>query len=154
MDFFLMNVFFALKGSKLFIIIIYLLNSRFGWILTGRTNQYDCDSMHTSMLIPTHGNTINNSSVFSSVDSVVLMKPYQEEFWKLETLGISKPVKSYDSENQRALVKFKETLLFENGRYTVKWTWKEEVLDINDNRGLAIGRLRSLVSRMQKNSLA
>ena len=68
---------------------LYLLNSRFGWILTGRTNQYDCDSMHTSMLILTHGNTINNSSVFSSVDSVVPMKPDLEEFWKLETLGIS-----------------------------------------------------------------
>ena len=40
--------------------------------------------------------------------------------------------------------------LFENGRYTVKWPWKEEVPDINENRGLAIGRLRSLVSRMQK----
>ena len=102
------------------------------------------------MLILTHGNTINNSSVFSSVDSVVPMKPDLEEFWKLETLGISKPVNSYDSEDQRALERFKETLLFENGRYTVKWPWKEEVPDINENRGLAIGRLRSLVSRMQK----
>ena len=106
--------------------------------------------MHTSMLILTHGNTINNSSVFSSVDSVVPMKLDLEDFWKLKTLGISKPVKSYDSEDQRALERFKETLLFENGRYTVKWPWKEEVSDINENRGLAIGRLRSLVSRMQK----
>ena len=81
---------------------LYLLNSRFGWILTGHTNQYDCDSMHTSMLILTHGNTINNSSVFCSVDSVVPMKPDLEEFWKLETLGISTPVKSCDSEDQRA----------------------------------------------------
>ena len=71
------------------------------------------------------------------------MKPDLEEFWKLETLGISKPVKSYDSEDQRALEKFKETLLFENGRYTVKWPWKEGVPDINENKGLAIGRLRS-----------
>ena len=130
---------------------LYLLNSRFGWIQTGHTNKYDCDSVHTSMLILTHGNTINNSSVFSSVDSVVPMKLDLEEFWKLETLGISKPVKSYDSEDQRALEKFKETLLFfENGRYSVKWPWKEEVPDINENRGLAIGRLRSLVSKMQK----
>ena len=28
--------------------------------------------------------------------------------------------------------------------------WNEEVSDINENRGLAIGSLRSLVSRMQK----
>ena len=62
--------------------------------------------MHTSMLSFTHGNTINNSSVFSSVDSVVPVKPDLEEFWKLETLGISEPVKSYESEDQRALERF------------------------------------------------
>ena len=92
------------------------------------------------MPILTHGNTINNASVFSSVDSAVQMKQYLEEFWKLETLGISKPVKSYDSEDRRAFEKIKETLLFENGRYTVKWSWKEEVPGINENRELAIGR--------------
>ena len=32
----------------------------------------------------------------------------------------------------------------------MKWPWREEVPDINEKRGLAIGRLRSLVSRMQK----
>ena len=78
------------------------------------------------------------------------MKPDLEEFWKLETLGISKPVKSYDSDDPRAPEKFYETLLFENGRYSVKWQWQEEVPDMNENRGLAKGRLRSLVSRMQK----
>ena len=44
---------------------LYLLNSRFGWILSGgRKNQFDCDLMYTSMLILTHGNTINNSLVW------------------------------------------------------------------------------------------
>ena len=129
---------------------LYLLNSRFGWILTGRTNQYNCDSVESSMIILTHGNTINDSSVFSCVDSVVPVKPDLEDFWKLETLGISNPVSSCDSEDTRALEKFKETLQYENGRYAVEWPWKEEVPDIKENRGLAIGRLRSLVSRMQK----
>ena len=32
----------------------------------------------------------------------------------------------------------------------MKWPWKEEVPDINEKIGLAIGRLRSLVSRMLK----
>ena len=32
----------------------------------------------------------------------------------------------------------------------MKWPLKEEVPDIEENRGLAIGRLRSLISRMQK----
>ena len=54
---------------------LYLLLSRFGWILTGRTNQYICDNVESSMIILTHGNTINDSSVFSCVDSVVPVKP-------------------------------------------------------------------------------
>ena len=57
---------------------------------------------------------------------------------------------SCDSEDNRALEKFKETLQYENGRYAVKWPWKEEVPYIKEKRGLAIGHLRSLVSRMQK----
>ena len=62
---------------------LYLLNSKF----TGRTNQYDCDAAHTSMLILTHGNTIKNSCVFSSVDINVPMKLDLKDFWKLTTLG-------------------------------------------------------------------
>ena len=89
---------------------LYLLNFKFGWIMTCRTNKYGCDALNNSMLILTHGNTISNSSVFSSGDSVVQVKPDLEDFWKLKTPGISKPVSSCDSEDQRGLEKFNEIL--------------------------------------------
>ena len=89
-----------------------LLKSRFGWIMTGRTNEYDCDIMHTSMLILTHGNAINNSSV----DRVVPVKADLVDIWKLKSLGISKPVILKIRELWK---KFMEILLFEIGKYTV-----------------------------------
>ncbi|XP_053388494.1 uncharacterized protein LOC128551621 [Mercenaria mercenaria] len=38
---------------------LYLLSSKLGWILTGRTNDFDKDIHDASMLIMTHGNNIN-----------------------------------------------------------------------------------------------
>ena len=50
-----------------------------------------------------------------------------------------------------ALNKFKETLRYENGRYTVAWPWKDEKPDLHENRALALGRLKSLIRRMKDN---
>ena len=72
----------------------YCLNSRFEWILTGRTNQYDCNIMRTSMPILTHGNAINNSSVDSVVpaDVDVLYKPniFQSQSFLIKLTDILK----------------------------------------------------------------
>ena len=47
------------------------------------------------------------------------MKPNLEDFWKLESIGISdSPV---ESDNDVALKKFSETLKYDEGRYTVTW---------------------------------
>ena len=47
-----------------------------------------------------------------------------------------------------ALNKFKETIRYENGRYTVARPWKDEK---PENRALALGRLKSLIRRMKDN---
>ena len=44
---------------------------------------------------------------------------------------------------------FKETLKFEDGRYQVKWPWKDDNPDLPVNRELALGRLKSNVLRMK-----
>ena len=62
------------------------------------------------MLILTHGNTINNSSVFSNLNSGMPVKPDLEDFCKLATQGISKHVSVCDSEDQKAPEKLKEAL--------------------------------------------
>ena len=77
------------------------------------------------------------------------MKPNLEDFWKLESIGIDdSPV---ESDNDVALKKLSETLKYDEGRYIVTWPWKEEQPDLPDNRALALGRLKSLVSRMRNN---
>lgn len=68
---------------------------------------------------------------------------------KLDSIGINNsPVESY---NDVALERFNETLKYEQGRYTVKWPWKEESPDLPENRALALRRLKALVNRMKNN---
>jgi len=126
---------------------LYLLASKVGWIITGRNNEeHYKDNSESSLLILTYGNNITNSNVFTSVDSRVPTKPDLEDFWNVETIGI----KDHEqNDNERAKTLFQESLRFEEGRYQVKWPWKDENPELPVNRDLAMGRLRSTVSRIQ-----
>ena len=46
---------------------------------------------------------------------------------------------------------FKEALQYNNGRYNVAWPWKEGEVELPENHGLALGRLKSLVNRLESN---
>lgn len=84
--------------------------------------------------------------MLTSVDSSVPTKPDLEDFWNVETIGI----KDHEqNDNDRANTLFQESLRFEEGRYQVKWPWKDENPELPVNRDLAMGRLRSTVSRIQ-----
>ena len=85
--------------------------------------------------------------MFQSVDDAVPVKPDLEDFWNLETIGV---IDNQTTKNDE-LVKqhFKENLTFVDGRYQVTWPWKEENPELPVNRQLAVGRLRSNVSRMR-----
>ena len=72
-----------------------------------------------------------------------------EDFWKLETLGISESVSSNDDDT--ALQTFNDTVRFEDGRYQVTCTWKEESPSLPTNYELAMARFRSLVNRLLRN---
>ena len=98
------------------------------------------------MLIMTHGKGIDNETTFlTCLEKSLPMEPNLEDFWKLESLGINEfPV---ESDNDVALKKFGETLKYDERRNIVTWPWKEEQPVLPDNRALALGRLKSLVSR-------
>ena len=49
------------------------------------------------------------------------------------------------------LKQFNETLQYENGRYKDTWPWKEDVTDLPENHGLALGRFKSLINRLKSN---
>ena len=126
---------------------LYLLSSKLGWILTGGTSEPDTSDNESNMLILTYGTNITKTNVFQSVDHVAPVKPDLEDFWNLETIGVIDNQTTKDDE----IVKkhFKENLIFADGRYQVTWPWKEENPELPVNRQLAVGRLRSNVSRMR-----
>lgn len=95
------------------------------------------------MLILTYG----VPQVFVSVDSVIETKPDLEDFWKIESLGITDDQSHINDEI--AMMKFKDTLKHENGMYQRAWPWKEENPKLPENRELALLRLKSNVARMK-----
>ena len=126
---------------------LYLLGSKLGWILTGRTTESCSETSESSMLILTYGNNISRTAVYTSADATLPTKPDLEDFWNVEGIGITDSLTWSDDE--RALQQFNETLKFKDGRYYVTWPWKEENPDLPVNRELAVGRLRSVVSKLK-----
>ena len=130
---------------------LYLLGSKLGWILSGRTSERaEENTAESTMLTLMHGKVVNTETSFLTCqDKSLPKKPNLEDFWRLESIGINdSPV---DSDDDIALKTFNETLQYQNGRYMVTWPWKEERPDLPDNKALALGRLQSLVKKMKKN---
>ena len=119
-----------------------------GCILTGRTAETDYSPNETSMLILTYGTNITNSKIFTNVDTVYPRKPDLEDFWNVESIGVID--KKITSGDDKAKEIFRDTLKFENGRYQVTWPWKERYPDLPTNHALAMGRLRSFVSKIKR----
>ena len=67
---------------------LYLLASKLGWILTGRTNECESSADETNMLILTYGTNLTQTNVYQTLDSVTPTKPDLEDFWNIESIGI------------------------------------------------------------------
>ena len=66
-------------------------------------------------------NQINNNL---TMETALSSDPPIEDFWGLETIGITDNPKQSDDE--RAVQHFPETVKKENGRYNVSWPWREK----------------------------
>lgn len=126
---------------------LYLLSSKLGWILSGRSNEMDDNFSGVSMLIMTHGNTAPERNFCTQVDSVVPTKPDLHDFWNIASIGITDV--NTTSDEEKAMKYFKDTLPFKDQRYHVTWLWKEDCPELPVNRQLALGCLKSLVSRLK-----
>lgn len=126
---------------------LYFLSSKLGWILSGRTQDYQVHERVPNMLILTHSRNIAKTSVFQQPDSVVPVKPNLDDFWNMESIGIRSDLQNSDDES--ALQTFRESLKYENGRYHVAWPWKDEVSELPENKELAFGRLKSCLKKMK-----
>ena len=127
---------------------LYLLSSKLGWILTGRTEESTHESENqVSMFVMTYGKNIPGTHTFQSIDSSLPTKPELEDFWKVESIGV---LDKYDStEDKQAMAKFKETVQFKDGRYEVTWPWKDKEVELPSNKQLAYGRLKSCVKKLK-----
>ncbi|KAL7079287.1 hypothetical protein ACQ4LE_001128 [Meloidogyne hapla] len=71
-------------------------------------------------------------------------------FWSLETIGVKDDPTSKD--DQVAMDFFKQTIKRSpNGRYIVKWPWKENKENLPSNFSLAYRRFLGLMERLKKN---
>ena len=129
---------------------LYLLSSKLGWILSGRSPMADTTgkSEDLNMLILTYGSDPTNDTMFTDIDTVLPSKPNLEDFWNVEAIGITDPQANTDDEE--ATQRFKETLKRDGGRYQVTWPWKEDRSELLENRGLAKGMLNALVNKVQR----
>ena len=131
---------------------LYLLASKLGWLLEGRTPQYtDEKQEETSMIVLTYGtHTESQTKPYSNMDKSLPPRANLEDFWKLETIRINdSPVDPLDSEIYQY---FHDTLQYKDGRYYASWSWKNEYPPLPENRELAFGRLKSLVTKVKNNS--
>ncbi|XP_060552386.1 uncharacterized protein LOC132713726 [Ruditapes philippinarum] len=128
---------------------LYLLASKLGWLLTGRTDENsDETGSETNLLILTYGDCQTASKIFQSTDSSLPLKPELVDLWNTEAIGVVE--KKETSEDKEVMEGFKETLKFENGRYYVTWPWKEERKELLPvNKELSFGRLKSCVKRLR-----
>ncbi|XP_071150567.1 uncharacterized protein [Mytilus edulis] len=128
---------------------LYLLGSKLGWILTGRSQLSD-EERENKMTMTVNGLlSITECCLNSTIDTCQQIKPSIEDFWKLETIGIQDC--PYTSDDENTLSNFVTSLKMENGRYQVAWPWKEKLPELPENRELAYGRLKSLFQKMKNN---
>ncbi|MCG8044652.1 MAG: DUF1759 domain-containing protein [Candidatus Thiodiazotropha endolucinida] len=126
---------------------LYLLASKLGWILSGRTMDTNEDTCESSMLVITYGSNINKSNTFTSIDASLPPKTELEDFWNMESIGIvDKPT---NTDDVIAMEKFQDTLEYKDNRYQVTWPLKDDDPDLPTNKELALGRLNILVNRMK-----
>ena len=126
---------------------LYLLGSKPGWILTGRTNDDNPNICESSLLILTYGNNVSKTNVFTGVDKVLPTKPEIGrllECWRKRYHG-----QYYISRWRIGFTAVPRVFKIEDERYQVTWTWKEENPDLSVNKELAVGRLKSVVSKLR-----
>ena len=88
-----------------------------------------------------------STHMLTNIDPCLSTKPSLEQFWNLESIGITEsPLKSDDDQ---AIENFNKTVKFTNGRYSVTWPWKELNPMLPDNYYLAEGRLKSTLQRLK-----
>ena len=70
---------------------LYLIKSKFGWTRSGKIKTNDRIHQENTMFVMTHSSTqvLPELQHFSNTDDLMLTPPNIDDFWKLETIGIT-----------------------------------------------------------------
>ena len=89
---------------------LYLLSSKLGWILSGRSNEYQqCDN-DVNMFVMTPGSVALTSNCTQQCDPEIKCKPNIDDFWNVEALGITDD--DVNTDDVIANENFNKTLMF------------------------------------------
>ena len=134
---------------------LHLESSKIGYILTGKymdagNDKSSSQQQVSSCFVMTQVNcTVPEMNLLSSSDTSVTKNPNIEDFWSLETIGITDSLDVTDDD--KALEQFNELIYYRDGMYQVAWPWKSQNPDLPVNLDIVIGRMRSLARRLQGN---
>ena len=106
---------------------LYLVNSSFGWMFSGRYMDKQEVDVELIMFIEEEVNDVN-------------------QFWMLDTIGISDITE--EKEEEQSVNTFKNKLVRNGNRYKVGWPWKISKYELPSNFKLCESRLKSLVNQM------
>ncbi|XP_063549129.1 uncharacterized protein LOC134756230 [Cydia strobilella] len=124
---------------------LYLVNSVFGWILSGRSREERGDELSVLTYFQASYETKLNEP------DLPLDNTSMRALWDLESIGIvDSPNTNRDEET---IKQFNENTTLKDGRYHVSWPWKDYPPELPTNYGLAYGRLVGLVKRLDKETL-
>ena len=132
---------------------LFLVESKFGWILTGRSTtdgNTSAETMCGMLILPSYRH--NNYDLQFQNETSSMDPGNIDDFWKLETIGIKDPI--HVNDDDKAQIQFNQTIKKINGRYSVTWPWKEPETesDLPENYALALGRFKSTVRRFEKDN--
>ncbi|XP_047993588.1 uncharacterized protein LOC125232021 [Leguminivora glycinivorella] len=124
---------------------LYLVESEFGWILSGKPDHVTENDLTVLTYFQTScENKLTNPDPPLDVGNVKVL-------WELESIGITDAPNT--DRDEEAIKKFNETTTIMDNRYVVSWPWNEYPPKLPTNFGLAYGRLVSLVKRLERDAL-
>lgn len=127
---------------------LYLVNSSFGWIYSGRVEK---EENIQDLTVVTYCDC-SIEKYFTKPDLPLNESPSNLKLlWEIEAIGIKDSPKT--TQQEEVIKHFNETVKYEHHRYQVKWPYITYPPDLPINFGLALGRLKSVVNRMDKESL-
>ena len=131
-----------------------LMQSKLGWILGGRYQATNDVTELPTLMVNTLGtappSTRVTTHMCSTVDVSLLARPNLDQFWNLESMGITESPSS--SDDDKALESFNQTVKFTSDRYMVTWPWKEKPPDLPQNYQLALARCRLTLQKLKKSA--